>query len=163
MIHLLKDIKVKKIIIPIKCMIFLKGIKYLTTHKPKDTIKKTISVIKRECQIVNYNQSYKFFLKRNKFSNKKIKNETKKIKSLKYQPKISLLMPTFNSPHKFLKINLDSVINQIYPNWELCIADDCSSEPKVRQIIKEYSKKDKRIIYIFRKKMVTLVEPQIHV
>lgn len=152
MIHLLKDIKVKKIIIPIKYTIFIKGIKFLITHKPKDTIKKTISVIERECQIINYNQSYKIFLKRNKLSNKKIKNETKKIKSLKYQPKISLLMPTFNSPHKFLKMNLDSVINQIYSNWELCIADDCSSDPKVRQIIKEYSKKDKRIKYVFRNK-----------
>lgn len=131
--------------------IFLKGFRYLFTHNLIDFLKKFNSVIERELRIKQYNISYKNFLKKNKLTQTYIVEEKIRILELKHKPKISILMPTFNSPIKFLKNNIESVINQIYPNWELCIADDNSSDTEVRKIIKEYSAKDKRIKYIFRK------------
>lgn len=150
MIHTINGSKIKKIPI-IHPKIIFKGVKFAFTHKPQDLIQKIKLVIERETRIVGYNQSYQFFLKKNKLTIEKINQERKTIKKLKYQPKISILMPTYNSPHKFLKMNIESVIGQIYSNWELCIADDNSPDNEVRNIIKEYAQKDKRIKYIFRK------------
>lgn len=151
MIHSLKKYNIKKI--PhISSRILFKGAKFLFNHSFTDFINKTKSVLEREARICNYNQDYKKFLKINKLDEEALSKEKEKIKKIKYQPKISILMPTYNSPHKFFKMNIDSVIDQIYQNWELCIADDNSPDPEVRNIIREYAKKDKRIKYVFRKK-----------
>lgn len=149
--HLIKEYKIKRLV-KIDYQIIIKGIKFFFTHNFNEFIQKTKSVIEREFRIVNYNQSYKLFLKDNKLTDEKIKQEKKIIEKFTYQPKISILMPTYNSPQKFFRLNIESVINQIYQNWELCIADDNSPDNNVRDIIKEYAQKDKRIKYVFRKK-----------
>ncbi|CAN2039799.1 O-antigen biosynthesis protein [Candidatus Magnetomoraceae bacterium gMMP-15] len=74
------------------------------------------------------------------------------IKNLKYKPLISIIMPHYNCPEKWLRIALDSVLAQLYPNWELCIADDASTENHCHKILEEYMAKDSRIKVIFRKK-----------
>ncbi|HKM19765.1 MAG TPA: glycosyltransferase [Candidatus Dojkabacteria bacterium] len=56
-------------------------------------------------------------------------------------PKVSILMPSFNYEN-YIKIAIDSVLQQTYTNWELIIIDDGSTDSSV-SIIKEY--KDKRI------------------
>lgn len=58
---------------------------------------------------------------------------------------ISVLVPTYNTPRAMLEQMLDSVLGQIYPHWELCIADDASSEPQVREVLQAYASKDARI------------------
>jgi GT2 family glycosyltransferase len=60
-------------------------------------------------------------------------------------PMISLLMPTFNTPEKFLRLAIDSVLRQTYPHWELCIADDGSEQSHVRAVLEEYAATDERI------------------
>lgn len=150
MIHSLNT-NSNKIIIP-NIRILIKGLFYLKNHSINKFFQKTVSVIERETRINNYNKSYKIYLKENKLTPQKLLEEIEIVKSLKLKPKISILMPTYNPPIKFFKKNIDSVINQIYQNWELCIADDNSTNKKVRKIILDYSKKDKRIKYIFREK-----------
>ena len=59
-------------------------------------------------------------------------------------------MPTFNPPDCWLRKAIESVRNQLYPDWELCIADDASHQPHVRAILKEYQELDKRIKIVFR-------------
>ena len=63
----------------------------------------------------------------------------------KYRPKISIILPVWNTDHRWLRSSIDSVINQVYDNWELCIADDKSTEPHVADILDYYKKKDERI------------------
>lgn len=67
-----------------------------------------------------------------------------------YQPRISLLMPTFNSQPHWLQAAIDSVRAQVYPHWELCIADDNSTQPQVREVLKRYAAQDPRIKVIYR-------------
>lgn len=74
----------------------------------------------------------------------------KNIPPLKYQPLISVIVPIFNPPIDFFQKCLDSVINQTYQNWELCLVDDCSPNPQVKKVISNYAQKDSRIKYIFR-------------
>jgi GT2 family glycosyltransferase len=64
------------------------------------------------------------------------------------QLKISIITPLYNTPKKFLKEMVKSVIAQTYDNWELCLADGSDKEHKnVERISKIYAKKDKRIKY----------------
>lgn len=65
-------------------------------------------------------------------------------------PKFSVVMPVYNVEEKWLKKAIDSVRNQVYSNWELCIADDASSKSYIREILTYYSQLDPRIKVIFR-------------
>jgi glycosyltransferase involved in cell wall biosynthesis len=67
------------------------------------------------------------------------------------KPLISILIPTYNSNIKFLRECLDSVLYQTYTHWQLCIADDASSDDQVRQTLLQYAAKDNRIKLEFRK------------
>lgn len=62
-----------------------------------------------------------------------------------YEPKISILIPTYKTPKHLLIETLDSVINQTYSNWELCIVDGNSETPHVNEILDEYSSKYDKI------------------
>ncbi len=62
--------------------------------------------------------------------------------------KISILVPLYNTPEKFLREMMESVFTQTYKNWELCLADGSDDEHKyVEEICLEYMAEDKRIIY----------------
>ncbi len=71
-------------------------------------------------------------------------------KKLSKSPKISVVMPTYNPKPEWLIEAIDSVRRQIYENWELCIADDKSSDPIVKNILLRYGEKDSRIKVVFR-------------
>jgi O-antigen biosynthesis protein len=72
------------------------------------------------------------------------------IPALRYQPLISIVVPVYNTSIVYLRRMIDSVLDQIYLHWELCLADDASSHPDVRAVLEEYTLKDCRIRTIFR-------------
>lgn len=62
--------------------------------------------------------------------------------------KISILVPLYNTPMNFLNEMIDSVRNQTYQNWELCLADGSDAEhAEVGTRCKEYAASDSRIVY----------------
>ena len=67
-----------------------------------------------------------------------------------YQPLLSVIMPVYNPPEPFLRQAIESVLSQVYPDWELCIADDASDQPHVRRILQEYAATTDRIKVVFR-------------
>lgn len=67
-----------------------------------------------------------------------------------YKPTISIIMPVYNTPQHFLREAIESVLSQVYPYWELCIADDASNKSYVRTVLEEYLSKDSRIKVAFR-------------
>jgi O-antigen biosynthesis protein len=71
------------------------------------------------------------------------------IEQLSYKPFISVVMPVYNTSETWLRLAIESVRNQLYPEWELCVADDGSFEPGVKQILNEYQAKDPRIRVAF--------------
>ncbi len=71
-----------------------------------------------------------------------IKNE---ISGFKYHPKISVIMPVFNVAPQWLMPAVESVKQQIYEKWELCIVDDCSSNPETIDCLKSISHPQIRI------------------
>ncbi len=65
-------------------------------------------------------------------------------------PLISVVVPAYNTPEKYLRELLACLRAQIYPRWELCIADDASPQPHVRRMLEEAAKTDARIKPVFR-------------
>jgi glycosyltransferase involved in cell wall biosynthesis len=72
------------------------------------------------------------------------------VEGLNYKPLISVIMPVYNTPEQFLREAIESVINQVYPDWELCIADDASTSSDIKPLLQEYQAKDHRIKVNFR-------------
>jgi GT2 family glycosyltransferase len=68
-----------------------------------------------------------------------------KFSSFALQPRISILMPVYNTKPRELAAAIDSVLVQSYPYWELCICDDCSSQASVRDVLAGYAAQDPRI------------------
>lgn len=65
--------------------------------------------------------------------------------NMKASPLISIIMPVYNTPEIYLRQTIESVLNQIYPSWELCIVDDCSTLHHVKAVLDEYVNMDTRI------------------
>lgn len=72
------------------------------------------------------------------------------IKKLASKPLISIIMPVYNPPIGLLREAVDSVKAQLYPNWELCIADDASTQLEVLEYLKSLANDDNRIKIVFR-------------
>lgn len=66
-------------------------------------------------------------------------------------PKVSILVATYNTNPTYLAAAVESVRAQIYPYWELCIADDASTLPHVRDWLIEAAALDPRITFTLRR------------
>lgn len=66
--------------------------------------------------------------------------------NFKIAPKISVIVPMYNTKEKFFKDLVKCMIDQTYPNWELCLAD---GSPKQNENLKKYIEQDERIKYKF--------------
>ncbi len=67
------------------------------------------------------------------------------ITSWNHRPLISIVMPVYNPPLDLLDAAIASIKKQIYPHWELCIADDASSNAEVWLLLQRLALSDKRI------------------
>lgn len=75
-----------------------------------------------------------------------------RIQGFENKPLISVVMPTYNTQTQWLIEAIESVRNQIYSHWELCIADDASTDKAVRSVLERYAQEDARIKLVFREK-----------
>jgi O-antigen biosynthesis protein len=62
-----------------------------------------------------------------------------------YEPKISIVVPTYNMRSDYLTAMIQSVKNQTYSNWELCIADGGSTNPEVKSVLESHASDEARI------------------
>nr|WP_229090045.1 glycosyltransferase family 2 protein [Enterococcus durans] len=120
-----------------------KGINYARTHG----VKKAIRRVKLELKPGSID--YAEWITRHE--NIDLKSQQEQSKKFDYRPLISIAMPVYNVEIKWLEECIDSVINQTYDNWELCISDDASTDPKIKKCLEAYEKKEPRIKVVFRK------------
>ena len=73
-----------------------------------------------------------------------------KLPSLQSRPLISIIMPVFNTEPAELSAAIQSVLDQSYTNWELCIADDASSRPDVRPLLETFAQNEGRVKLTFQ-------------
>ncbi|MBP3217330.1 MAG: glycosyltransferase family 2 protein [Lachnospiraceae bacterium] len=78
--------------------------------------------------------------------------QTQESAGFKRQILFSILVPLYNTPQNYLRDMIDSVVNQTYPNWQLCLADGSDAEHAyVGEVVEEYRRRDEnlkqRIVY----------------
>jgi GT2 family glycosyltransferase len=64
---------------------------------------------------------------------------------LEYRPLISILVPVYDTPPRYLRLAVDSVLAQAYPEWELILCDDGSTNAGTRAALEEIARLDPRI------------------
>jgi len=74
----------------------------------------------------------------------------REVDELGHRPRISILLPVYNPDLRFLEEAIASVRRQIYDKWELCIADDASTDRQVRPFLEAVGRSDKRVKLLFR-------------
>jgi len=74
----------------------------------------------------------------------------RKIHQLSKHPKISIVMPVYNTELQWLRAAIESVQSQIYKNWQLCISDNASTLPGLHDELRKWAKADDRIKVFFR-------------
>lgn len=94
---------------------------------------------------MSLDDEYEIWLRNNALTPTKLGQFDRVISELRILPWISIITPVYNTDERWLKKAIVSVMRQIYPRWEFCIADDASTDPKVREILAEYASKDNRI------------------
>lgn len=99
---------------------------------------------------VHRNDYDEWVLRYDTLSEERRANIRSHLKTFRQKPLISVVMPTYNSKPQWLIEAIESVRKQLYPNWELCIADDASTDEETRSILKRYAKNDPRIKVVFR-------------
>ena len=113
-----------------------KAFRILFTKGPGEFLKRTYRKFERPFYY------HKFFLKHRVTAEQlEIQKNTK----FDYEPKISILVPLYNTPEKLLREMIESVTGQSYQNWELCLADG-SPVPLVEKV-KEIAGQDERVVY----------------
>jgi len=79
-----------------------------------------------------------------------VASRRRELRLLRRHPLISIILPVYNPELRFLEAAIDSIRNQIYECWELCIADDASTDAKVRPFLEKTAETDARIQVTFR-------------
>ena len=74
------------------------------------------------------------------------------IAALPLKPRFSVVLPIYNTNPAHLNTCIRSVLFQSYPHWQLCLADDCSSDPAIRPLVNRWCTEDPRISAVFLEK-----------
>ena len=96
-------------------------------------------------KVIDLNPEYPTWIDKTKLTSKDHELKKSKISAFEHKPLISIIFPVYNVEEKWLRLALDSVLSQIYENWELCIVDDASTQEHIKPLIEEYKKLDSRI------------------
>jgi len=76
----------------------------------------------------------------------------RQLRALPIHPLISIILPVYTPELHFLEAAIASIRHQIYERWELCIADDASTDPEVRPFLEQVAGSDPRIKLTFRER-----------
>lgn len=150
------DIKIQPF--HLKCKYLKEGwIKFLSKVKEKGFV----SAVKLSLQKLKHRGNQNANLEYMEWRQQRLATEEElqmqKRKKFHYEPLISIVVPTYNTPVKFLKEMIESVIQQSYTKWELCIADGASQNKQTIQTLKAYEEKYKniRVVYLDENKMIS--------
>jgi glycosyltransferase involved in cell wall biosynthesis len=117
------------------------SISYIKNHGFKSFLLKCKQKANEE--VANKNTVYGLWIEKNEPNDDDLKKQRKT--KFRYNPLISIITPVFNTPKQMLIDMIESVINQSYHNWELCIVDGGSKYAYIKEVLNKYSNKDRRI------------------
>lgn len=90
-------------------------------------------------------QDYRDWIERNEPQEADLRDLAARANAAAKRPLLSVVVPVYNTPERWLRRCLDSVLGQPYGNLELCVCDDASTAPHVTKVLAEYVAKDERV------------------
>mgnify|MGYP003345479311 CR=1 FL=1 len=96
-------------------------------------------------QLQDRDAQYQVWLRQHAISPRALEERKLEGTRFHYQPHISIVTPVYNTDPVWLKKAIESVIAQIYPHWELCLANDASTKAHVKELLDDYAAKEPRI------------------
>lgn len=130
----------------------LKAFNVLFNEGPQGVTQKIRRMMSGKSYFNSMEERYRFWVGRHALNEAELDKQRILSKELKYRPKISIITPVYNTEEGWLIACIESVRKQTYDNWELCLADDASTRPYIKDILKKLSQQDPRIKVVFRKK-----------
>ena len=118
----------------------MRNLKKAQLYMQRNGLRKTLERLK---QGVKAQEVYDTWFKSHRVTDLELSEQ--KYAYFEYSPKISIIVPTYNTPIKLLDEMIQSVQKQSYQNWELCIADASNPNNEARKAILKYSEEDERI------------------
>lgn len=100
--------------------------------------------------------TYEEWFKRNQPSSGNLRKQ--KNTTFEYMPKISIVVPLYKTPEKYLAEMIRSVRKQSYQNWELCLSDGSGKKSPIKEMLKKYERKDSRIKVVYHKDSLDISE-----
>ncbi len=92
---------------------------------------------------------YQKWILRHLPNNKELEKQRKT--QFEYQPKISIVVPLYKTPEKYLRQLVETVKAQTYTNWELCLSDGSGENSPIEKLLENLAASDKRIKVISHK------------
>ena len=129
----------------------VKGVAYAKNNGIKRTIKRSYEKI-----FENEANKYSKWRKRQIPTEEELDRQRRE--QFAYTPKISIVIPLYKTPEKYLGELIESVQAQTYKNWELCFSDGSGEETALRQVVKAYQEKDDRIKIVYLDKPLQISE-----
>lgn len=114
-------------------------------HPPAETARAL-----RDFQIPQPIDPYAAWLEVNEWNQQRESLLNDRLSAVAEPPLLSVVMPVYNPPREFLDKAIESVVNQVYQNWELCIADDASTDPTTKDALQRWAGREPRIKIMFR-------------
>jgi len=90
-------------------------------------------------------EDYQLWISENTLTESDIEAAKVNIESMAHKPLFSILVPIYNTDPEYLLPMIESVRNQIYPHWQLCLVDDCSPKSYLKRILEHEALQDSRI------------------
>ena len=117
-----------------------KGQRYLRTHGVKALVAKVFKkVVDRKEQNIPYSK----WIEKHLPDKEELAWQRKEAFAI--SPKISIVVPLYKTPQKYLQALINSIKEQTYTNWELCLSDGSGKDSPLKDILTTYAKEDSRI------------------
>lgn len=118
-----------------------------TAYKVRAALRGQGLLVKAPWEILplDLNVQYRIWLQRHRLTPRAIAQTRGELATFTYTPLVSLVTPVHDPEETWLRQTVESVRAQVYPHWELCLANDASTEPHVKAILDEYAALDPRI------------------
>ncbi|SHK15612.1 glycosyltransferase family 2 protein [Hespellia stercorisuis] len=119
-----------------------KIVSYYTQFGVKKTFRRVWEKVTRPDRV-----SYRVWYSDHKATQEKLAEQREAV--FDYMPKISIVVPLYKTPEKYLDEMVKSVQNQSYSNWELCLSDGSGENSSLTGKLKQYEKSDSRIKVVY--------------
>ena len=117
-----------------------KGCRYLKLHGPLELTKKAVGKLKRQKQdTIDYSK----WLKKHMPTKKEL--EQQRGTRFEWKPKFSIVVPLYKTPEEYLRAMVDSVKQQTYANWQLCLSDGSGVDSPLKEVLEELQTREPRI------------------